>query len=249
MMNPLFLALALIMLALGICGCSVGQTCDQVPSEPEQTQSVNQTMATDPTEIPVESSASATVETIISTEPESNDVFVRVVDYIPDLIVDLKYATTDNFTGQIIYMSDDAYLRYGTVKKLVSVQAKLKQTGRSLKLWDGFRPPSAQFKLWEICPDPTYVSDPNNGFSSHSRGNTVDITVVDQNGVELKMPTKFDDFSTKANRDYSDCTQEEAENAAMLEVVMTENGFKGYYGEWWHFTDTDTYEVEMVFVP
>ena len=128
-------------------------------------------------------------------------------------------------------------------------QETLVESGLSLKLWDGFRPPSAQFKLWEICPDPTYVANPNNGFSSHSRGNTVDITVVDSNGFELEMPTGFDDFSKLADRDYADCTQEAAKNASMLEVLMKDCGFRPYFGEWWHFTDTDTYEVEMVFVP
>ena len=248
MKKPLYFALVSSILVLVICGCSEGVT--EHPKIQEQTVlAEDQTVITSVTTEPTETTAGPTTQTTMPTEPPSDDVFVRVLDYIPDIIVDLKYATTDNFTGQVIYSSNEAYLRYGTVKKLSSVQAKLKQSGRSLKLWDGFRPPSAQFKLWEICPDPTYVSDPNNGFSSHSRGNTVDITVVDQNGTELRMPTGFDDFSTKANRDYSDCSQEEAENAAMLEVIMTENGFKGYYGEWWHYTDTDSYEVEHNFIP
>lgn len=181
--------------------------------------------------------------------PESDDEFVRVLDQIPDMVVDLKYATTDNFTGQVIYASHEAWLRYGTVKKLMLVQEELAKQGLRLKLWDGFRPPSAQFKLWEICPDATYVSDPNKGFSSHSRGNTVDITLVDANGNELEMPTGFDDFSELADRDYSDCSAVAAQNAKTLEDLMKKYGFKGYYGEWWHYTDADSYDVEKEFVP
>lgn len=192
-----------------------------------------------------------TVETIptLPPLPESDDIFVRVADYIPDCVIDLKYAGTDNFTGAVIYDSDEAWLRYGTVKKLMQVQLELKEMGYGVKLWDGFRPPSAQFKLWEICPDPTYVSNPNNGFSNHSRGNTVDITLVDESGNEIEMPTGFDDFSALADRNYSDCTEVAASNAQMLEEIMTKHGFKGYHGEWWHYTDMDTYEVEHDFVP
>lgn len=98
----------------------------------------------------------------VTPEPADED-FVRVGDYIPDIVVELKYATADNFTGQVIYDFSDAYLRYGTVKKLMNVQQALREQGLSLKIWDGFRPPAAQFRLWEICPDPTYVADPNNG--------------------------------------------------------------------------------------
>ena len=180
---------------------------------------------------------------------ESKDTFVRVSDYIPDIIVDLKYAGADNFTGEVIYASGDAWLRYGTVEKLMRVQQELKEIGYGLKLWDGFRPPSAQFKLWEICPNHTYVSNPNKGFSNHSRGNTVDITLVDQDGVEIEMPTGFDDFSAKADRDYSDCNETAADNSRLLEQIMVKHGFKGYYGEWWHYTDTDSYEVEHDFIP
>ena len=102
---------------------------------------------------------------------------------------------------------------------MILVQEELKQSGLYLKIWDGFRPPSAQFKLWDVCPDPTYVSNPNNGFSSHSRGNTVDITLVDADGTELVMPTGFDDFSKLADRDYSDCNEEAANNAMLLEKI------------------------------
>ena len=67
----------------------------------------------------------------------------------------------------------------------------------------------AQFKLWELCPNSKYVANPNKGFSSHSRGNTVDITLIKADGGEVQMPTGFDDFSLKADRDYTDCPEEE----------------------------------------
>ena len=178
-----------------------------------------------------------------------NTDFVNVKDYIPDIYVELKYNTEKNFTGQKIYDFSEAYLRYGTVKKLVCVQKDLQELGLSLKIWDAFRPTEAQFDLWEVCPNSTYVANPNKGFSSHSRGNTVDITIVDAEGNELVMPTEFDDFSVLADRDYNDCTKEATTNAKLLEQIMIDNGFKPYFGEWWHFTDLDDYPVEDVFIP
>lgn len=183
-----------------------------------------------------------------SGEPEDSE-FVRVRDYIENVITDLKYATEDNFTGKRIYTFDEAYLRYGTVRKLMAVAEKLAEKGYAIKIWDAFRPAAAQFRLWEICPDSTYVANPNKGFSSHSRGNTIDLTVYrisDQN--ELIMPTGFDDFSKRADRDYSDIEGEAAENAIMLENLMKQFGFKPYFGEWWHFSDVDSYPVEKDFL-
>lgn len=180
--------------------------------------------------------------------PRDEDM-ARVADYIPDILTELKYSTSDNFTGQVIYEFQDAYLRYGTVKKLKDAQKAFEEIGLRLKIWDGFRPVSAQFQLWEACPDPNFVANPNVGYSNHTRGNAVDVTLVDENGQELEMPTEFDDFSAKADRDYSDCTDTQRENAMLLQTIMEENGFSGYFGEWWHFNDTDQYEPEKIFDP
>ena len=215
-------------------------------------------------EIPMETTAAAAVpaetqppetlppETDIQTEdtlPEpAPEDFVRVLDYIPGMYQELIYATADNFTGQVIYDFSDAYLRYSTVKKLAAVSEDLAQLGLALKIWDGFRPVSAQFKLWEVCPDPTFVANPTKGFSSHSRGNTVDVTLVGLDGTELEMPSAFD-FSNKANRDYSDSTKTAADHAELLEILMEKHGFDGYFDEWWHFYDTDQYPVEKDFTP
>lgn len=185
---------------------------------------------------------------VTTLTPRDEDM-ARVVDYIPEILTELKYSTDDNFTGQVIYDFQDVYLRYGTVKKLKDAQAAFGELGLRLKIWDGFRPVSAQFKLWEACPDSNFVANPNVGYSNHTRGNAVDVTLVDENGQELEMPTEFDNFSAKADRDYSDCTDTQRENAELLQRVMEQNGFSGYFGEWWHFNDTDKYEPEKIFDP
>ncbi len=174
---------------------------------------------------------------------------VRVKDYIPDLQVELRYATPDNFTKKTIYEFTDLYLRYGTVVKLMSVQQELRKQGLLLKVWDGFRPVSAQYDLWTAYPNPVYVANPVNGYSDHSRGSTLDVTLVDALGYELEMPSRFDDFTAKADRDYSDCTENAANNAKLLQTVMEKYGFAGYDQEWWHYSDTVEYDVEGVFDP
>ena len=229
---PLILAIFLL-----FCGC------EKTPVETEAPTSETVPTQTAPPE-------TLPPATIVNTLPvPAPEDFVRVLDYIPSARQELLYATDRNFTGQVIYDFTDAYLRYGTVKKLIAVSEDLAQLGLSLKIWDGFRPVSAQFRLWEVCPDPAFVANPQKGFSSHSRGSTVDITLVDTDGNELEMPTGFDDFSKKADRDYSDCTETAASHAELLEILMEKHGFRGYSAEWWHFSDTDEYPVEETFAP
>ena len=180
----------------------------------------------------------------------SNDAFVRVRDYIPTIQIDLRYATTNNFTGQIIYTFDEAYLRYGTVLKLQQVAEELEAYGYGIKIWDAFRPLQAQRELWQVCPDERYVSNPDKGKRNHCRGLAIDITLYDlKTGEDVEMPSGFDEFSEQGNRDYSDCTKEAADNAEMLETIMMKYGFTGANNEWWHYSDTDTYPLEEQFVP
>ena len=234
-----YLVIAVSLLAVLLSGCA---RKDAAPTESTFPETTAGETASPQTQAP------ETVPTLAPVEPADED-FVRVADYIPTITQDLRYATENNFTGQKIYDFTQVYLRWGTVKKLMDVSRELEAQGLYLKIWDGFRPVSAQFRLWEVYPDPTFVSNPETGYSSHSRGNTVDLTLVDSTGQELEMPTGFDDFSALADRDYSDCPETAAANARALETLMEQYGFTGYFGEWWHFSDTQTYPVEMEFIP
>lgn len=238
-------------MALLLCFAATGCAREEKAMETEQTATaIQETLqAVASFTQPAAPSTEATEQLPETLSEPSDEDFVAVYDYIPDIVVELKYATEDNFTGQVIYDFEGAYLRYGTVKKLLAVQEELREQKLSLKIWDAFRPTAAQFALWEICPDPVYVANPNKGFSSHSRGNTVDVTLIDENGQEIEMPTGFDVFSALADRDYSDCTYDAKLNALLLEQTMERCGFKGYWGEWWHFADTTAYPVEEAFQP
>ena len=221
--------------------------CENTPASPSTTQPPPVQTTLPPETLPSETIPETTPE-IALPEPAPENL-VRVLDYIPGIFQELKYATDQNFTGQVIYGFSDAYLRYGTVKKLAAVSEELAQLGLSLKIWDGVRPVSAQFRLWEVCPDPAFVANPQKGYSAHSRGNTLDVTLADAQGRELEMPSGFDDFSPKADRDYTDCTEEAAQHAQLLEILMEKHGFQGYSAEWWHFSDTEEYPVAENFVP
>ncbi len=177
------------------------------------------------------------------------DQFVRVKDYIPGIHVDLKYATPNNFTGQTIYNFTDAWLRYSSVQKLAKAQAALNEQGYSLILWDAFRPHAAQHKLWEVYPVSGFVANPITGCSPHTRGNTVDAALGTLDGELLEMPCEFDDFSDRANRDYSDATPSAARHATIMEKAMSKAGFNPYFDEWWHFVDNDPYDPDYNFAP
>jgi len=231
-----FAVIVIISAGMTACGQKKNVTTDDV-SEKEMVN-IQETAAQELTAQEI-----ITQEITTEKEPE-DDEYVLVNKYIPDIYVELMYATDNNFTGVRIYDFTDAYLRYGTVKKLANVQKELKEQGYSLKIWDAYRPFEAQQKLWEVYPDPNYVANPANGMKKHNLGGTVDITMVAADGTVISMPTEFDDFSLKADRDYSDIEDEEAvKNVMILQNAMENNGFTGYQGEWWDYSDTVEYEA------
>ena len=231
-----FAVIVIIAAGMTACGQKKNVTTDDVSGK--EMANIQETAA-------LEVTAQEIITQEITTEKEpEDDEYVLVNKYIPDIYVELMYATDNNFTGVRIYDFTDAYLRYGTVKKLANVQKELKEQGYSLKIWDAYRPFEAQQKLWEVYPDPNYVANPANGMKKHNLGGTVDITMVAADGSIIPMPTEFDDFSLKADRNYSDIDNEEAVNNVMiLQNAMENNGFTGYQGEWWDYSDTVEYEA------
>lgn len=229
--TKIFITAIMITAVMTACGQKKNVTTDDV-SEKEMAN-IQETAAQE-----------VTAQEITTEKEPEDDEYVLVNKYIPDIYVELMYATDNNFTGVRIYDFTDAYLRYGTVKKLANVQKELKEQGYSLKIWDAYRPFEAQQKLWEVYPDPNYVANPANGMKKHNLGGTVDITMVAADGSVISMPTEFDDFSLKADRDYSDIEDEEAvKNVMILQNAMENNGFTGYQGEWWDYSDTVVYEA------
>lgn len=177
----------------------------------------------------------------------ARDELVPVKQLIPDIVIDLKYNTTDNFTSQKLYTTDEAYLASGAVSRLKLVQDSLKKilnhngisypAGLGLKIYDAYRPRSVQYLMFEILPNPIYVADPASG-SIHNRGGAVDVSIVNlATGEELPMPTKFDYFGIEASHDYNNLPPHIIANRSLLKNMMTQvAGFALYTAEWWHYT-------------
>jgi len=176
------------------------------------------------------------------------DDLVDIKEINPRIIVDIKYATEDNFTKKKLYESNKCFLRRSTAFKLDTVQRKLEGMNLGLKVWDCYRPFAVQQILWSILPDERYVANPQKG-SRHNRASAVDVTLVDLRGNELQMPTGFDDFSSRAHRHYEDIPEGVIRNRTLLEGVMKRAGFIPLPEEWWHYDDEKWMEFDIIDVP
>lgn len=169
---------------------------------------------------------------------DTNADLVDVQKAVPGVKLDIRYATTNNFTGQQLYTSTNCFLRRSTAEKLAQVQAELKPMGFGLKVFDGYRPLSVQWKMWKVYPNPGYVADPKKG-SRHNRGAAVDLTLIHADGSAVLMPSPYDSFTETAHRDSTNAPPEALANRALLERVMVKHGFEPLSTEWWHFDDVD----------
>lgn len=182
--------------------------------------------------------------------------FVYINDIDESIKIDLRYSTTNNFTGHIIegYKSNMAIISYDAAKFLVQVQNDLKKKNLSLKIFDAYRPQMSvnYFIKWSNNLADTinkslyypkikkpqlfpmgYIAER----SGHSRGSTVDLTIIDnKTNKELDMGTLYDFFGPESSTDFSNITDNQMSNRLLLLKVMTKNGFKNYPMEWWHYT-------------
>jgi len=185
--------------------------------------------------------------TVIIKPQSASDEVVPVKQLIPDIGLDLRYSTVNNFTSQKLYSIDEAYLSIGAIIKLKLVHDSLKQItshngiiypqGLGIKIYDGYRPRAVQYLMFEIFPNPTYVADPNSG-SIHNRGGAVDVSIIDMaTGQEIPMPTEFDWFGQEASHSYLNLPANVIADRTLLYNMMTQvGGFVPYDAEWWHYT-------------
>lgn len=160
--------------------------------------------------------------------------FVNIANYSSAFVLDIKYATNDNFLKTKVYDCATCYLRYKTVKKLILISTILAKKKIKIKLFDCYRPLDIQRKMWKLVPDPTYVADPSKG-SIHNRGCAVDMTLIDEYGADLEMGTPFDFFGVEASHGYQKLSTEAKNNRVFLKDLMTTNGFLSFDSEWWHY--------------
>ncbi len=164
---------------------------------------------------------------------------------VPGVVLDLRYASTNNITGKVQYAEAKAYLRQETIRKLRRVVRELEEEGYRLVIWDAWRPASAQRALWMAKPDGKFLTPPSK-ISRHRRGTSVDVSLADKEGKILPMPSDFDEFNAKADEDFSDVPQEVAQRARILRNIMFNSGFSGVPDEWWHYDLRDWADYEAI---
>lgn len=191
-----------------------------------------------------------------STEIKLPNGFVHLKEHIPGIVLDARYFGTNNFIGQRIrkYESDNLIIGIEAANALVNVQQELKTKGLELKVFDAYRPQGAvdHFVEWakdlndtlmkaQFYPDVDKSELFDKGYiaakSGHSRGSTIDLTIIDSDTrVELDMGTTFDFFSPKSWPTDTTVTTKQFENQMLLQTLMEKHNFKHLPEEWWHFT-------------
>ena len=182
--------------------------------------------------------------------------FSYAKDKIPDLEIDLRYAKKNNFVGQKIdgYTTEKAILSTKTAEALFAAQQEFGRMGLGLNLFDGYRPQRAvdHFIRWAKIPSDTlmkaqfYPNIPKSELfkkhyisthSGHSRGSSIDVTLIDFNTCEeLDMGSTYDFFGKISNLDYQDLNAKQRSNRELIQRIMIKYGFRPYAQEWWHFT-------------
>ena len=182
--------------------------------------------------------------------------FVLLADYVPSIIQEIRYYSTYNFIGDRIegYEEPCAIVTKEAARALQSVSGELASQGYRIKVFDAYRPATAvkRFVQWSVddldlrmkpffYPDLDKAELFKRGYiasrSSHSRGSTADITLLDMTtGKEVDMGGPFDLFSERSHPDYRGVTPEQYENRQYLREAMLRNGFEPIFCEWWHFT-------------
>ena len=151
-----------------------------------------------------------------------------------DVYLDLRYATKNNFTNEKIYQKKRCYLVQSAFEHLTLACEIASKIGYRLKIFDAYRPQSAQKLLWKIFPNPNFITPPTKG-SPHSRGVAVDLTLVDKKGYEIDMGTEFDEFSTLSFHGAKQISKIAFKNRLILLGIMTTAGWDYYKNEWWHY--------------
>lgn len=167
-------------------------------------------------------------------------VDVRTV--VPDAVIDLRYATSDNFVGVQLYPADARCLvDEAMAAGLATAADSLRSDGDVLVFWDCYRPHDVQVRMYDAVPEPGWVSRPGPHAHSHEAGLSVDVTLA-HDGERVDMGTGFDEFTPRANAYATDGVSPAAQaNRARLRDAMAAGGFTVYQGEWWHFDAPGAY--------
>lgn len=201
----------------------------------------------------------ASISLINSVAAQIPDDFGYIADEIPDIKLEIRYATKENFMGRVVngYSSPKVVLTKKALSAVKKAQTEFMQLGYGIKVFDAYRPQRAvdDFMQWIKAEKDTVMKhkyypqlDKKNlvpqGYiaekSGHSRGSTIDLSLVyldgEKKGQEVDMGGEWDYFGKRSNYDYPEISPKQKENRALLQKIMIKHGFLPYAEEWWHFT-------------
>jgi zinc D-Ala-D-Ala dipeptidase len=178
---------------------------------------------------------------------------VELTKVDPSIHLDIRYATTNNFTGRSVYRQARAFLQRPAAEALARVHQGLKQKGYGLLVFDGYRPWVVTQFFWDTASknerEIEFVANPKRG-SKHNRGCAVDLSLFElASGAEVQMPSTYDEFSERAYPRYAGGSAESRAMRDLLRAAMEAEGFEVYRSEWWHFDYKDWPEYPILNIP
>ncbi|NJD19222.1 MAG: hypothetical protein FIA95_08090 [Gemmatimonadetes bacterium] len=196
--------------------------------------------------VPLRPPAELRAEALAASPPVEQGDFlpadlVELVALDPTIRLDVRYAATDNFMGEVFYSQARAFLQRPAAAALVRAHRWLGERGYGLLVHDGYRPWYVTKMFWDATPPQLreFVADPARG-SRHNRGCAVDLTLFDlATGQAVEMPSGYDEFSPRAYADYPGGTSRRRWHRALLRQAMEAQGFTANASEWWHFDYKD----------
>ena len=184
-----------------------------------------------------------------SVKANPNNELVEIKKAIPTIVLDIRYATKNNFMKQVMYKKAKAFARKPVVQQLKVIQAELAKKGYGLKIFDAYRPYAITIAFYEKASDKNFVANPAKG-SKHNRGCAVDLTIIDlKTGKDVQMPTPYDSFEPAAASHFNNLPAEIIKNRDFLIATMQTHGFKVIYNEWWHFDFIGWQDYDLMDIP
>jgi D-alanyl-D-alanine dipeptidase len=178
-----------------------------------------------------------------------NNELVDIKKAIPAIVLDIRYATKNNFMQQVMYKQARAFARKPVVAQLKKIQGLLEKKGYGLKIFDAYRPYAITIAFYKKASDKNFVANPAKG-SKHNRGCAIDLTLIDlKTGKDVEMPTPYDSFAPQAAPHYDQLPSKIIKNRDFLIATMQANGFKVIYNEWWHFDFNGWQNYELMDIP
>jgi D-alanyl-D-alanine dipeptidase len=182
----------------------------------------------------------------MSEQKYKNFNLVEITESSHNVILDIRYATENNFTDKKVYQNGKCFLHKEAEDKLLKSIEIADKLGYKIKIFDAFRPSEAQYKLWEHTPDDNFLANPERG-SPHSRGVAIDMNLVDKNNLEeLDMGTGFDDFTKLSFHNSLEHKAEIISNRMKLLGIMSCAGWDFYQNEWWHYQLFDAKKYPLI---